>query len=289
MSGDQGRRDPGGRYRAYARVEDRIRTGTDTGLDHFPSRVFAINSAWSAVVMLAVDLLAWTQRLLLEGDLAKAEPKTLRYRLLHVAARITRGQRRTWVRMQQSWPWAHDLAAGHPTENSQLTRCSGWVRKWASNALVQPAVSARTRMSVPVAVRVRDLRERGVEHSDVVGGGVRAGVATAQQPGEGLGGVIAEGGSGWYSKVPLNVVAACSFSEWQTTIEASMSMTSTSRSQPATPAGGNARPWLLACWVYTTSRALARAAATEARPASSSRPSNRQQVESDATGPNNAA
>ncbi|MEA3214008.1 MAG: hypothetical protein QOJ19_164, partial [Acidimicrobiia bacterium] len=37
-------------------------------------------------------------------------PKTLRYRLLHVAARLTRGQRRCWLRIQRSWPWAHDLA-----------------------------------------------------------------------------------------------------------------------------------------------------------------------------------
>jgi hypothetical protein len=43
---------------------------------------------------------------------AKAEPKTLRYRLLHVAGRLTRGQRRVWVRIQQPWPWATDLAAG---------------------------------------------------------------------------------------------------------------------------------------------------------------------------------
>ena len=57
------------------------------------------------------DLLAWTQHLLLQGDLAKAEPKTLRYRLLHVAARLTRGQRRLWLRIQRTWPWARDLAA----------------------------------------------------------------------------------------------------------------------------------------------------------------------------------
>jgi len=98
------------RHRAHARVEDRIRTAKDTGLNHFPSRTFAINSAWLTVVMLAVDLLSWSQHLLLDGHLAKAEPKTLRYRLLHVAARITRGQRRTWIRIQQSWPWARQLA-----------------------------------------------------------------------------------------------------------------------------------------------------------------------------------
>jgi len=99
------------RHRAHARVEDRIRCAKDTGLDHFPSRSFAINTAWLAVVMLAVDLIAWTQHLLLHNDLAKAEPKTLRYRLLHVAARLTRGQRRCWLRIQRSWPWARDLAA----------------------------------------------------------------------------------------------------------------------------------------------------------------------------------
>jgi len=99
------------RHRAHARVEDRIRCGKDTGLGRFPSRLFAINHAWLAVVMLAVDLITWTQTLLLDGELAKAEPKTLRYRLLHVAARLTRGGRQLWLRIQQSWPWATDLAA----------------------------------------------------------------------------------------------------------------------------------------------------------------------------------
>jgi hypothetical protein len=102
------------RHRAHARVEDRIRCAKDTGLDHFPSRTFPINQAWLAVVMLAVDLIAWTQHLLLDGALAKAEPKTVRYRLLHVAARQTRGQRRRWVRIQA------DLAPEPPSS----PRCS---------------------------------------------------------------------------------------------------------------------------------------------------------------------
>lgn len=98
------------RHHAHAQVEDRIRCGKDTGLGHFPSRSFQVNAAWLSVVMLAVDLITWTQRLLLDGHLAKAEPKTLRYRLLHTTARVTRGQRRTFVRIQQTWPWAIDLA-----------------------------------------------------------------------------------------------------------------------------------------------------------------------------------
>jgi hypothetical protein len=52
--------------------------------------------------MVAVNLIAWTQLLLLHGDLANAEPKTLRYRLLHVAARLTHGQRRLWLCIQHS-------------------------------------------------------------------------------------------------------------------------------------------------------------------------------------------
>jgi len=99
------------RHRAHARVEDRIRCGKDTGLSRFPSRTFAVNAAWLTVVMLAVDLLAWTQTLLLDGELARAEPKTLRYRLLHVAARLTRGARRLRLRIQANWPWATQLTA----------------------------------------------------------------------------------------------------------------------------------------------------------------------------------
>jgi hypothetical protein len=98
------------RHRAHARVEDRIRTGKDTGFGRFPSRVFAINQAWLELALTGIDLLAWTQMLLLDGELATAEPKKLRYRLLHVAARLTRTARRTRLRIAETWPWATDLA-----------------------------------------------------------------------------------------------------------------------------------------------------------------------------------
>ncbi len=98
------------RHRAHARIEDRIRTGKDTGIGRFPSRELAINATWLETAMTAIDLLAFTQTILLEGELAKAEPKTLRYRLLHTAARITRGQRRLYLRLARNWPWALALA-----------------------------------------------------------------------------------------------------------------------------------------------------------------------------------
>lgn len=61
------------RHRAHAQVEDRIRCGKDTGIGRFPSRVMAINAAWLEAALTAADLTAWTQTMLLDGELAKAE------------------------------------------------------------------------------------------------------------------------------------------------------------------------------------------------------------------------
>ncbi len=100
------------RHRTHARVEDRIRCGKDTGLGRFPSRQFGINQAWLVCALTAIDLLAWTQTILLHDDpaLARAEPKKLRYRLLHVAARLVRGGRRLRLKIDRNWRWAHALA-----------------------------------------------------------------------------------------------------------------------------------------------------------------------------------
>ena len=98
------------RHRGHARVEDRIRTGKDSGFGRFPSRLFAINAAWLQLALVGIDLLAWTRTLLLDGEHALAEPKKLRYRLLHVAARLVRTARRTILRIAQAWPWATELA-----------------------------------------------------------------------------------------------------------------------------------------------------------------------------------
>lgn len=98
-------------HRVQARVESRIRCAKDTGLRRLPSKSFAINSAWCVVVAMACDLLAWLALLGLDGDLAGAEPKTIRYRILHTAARIIRGQRKRRLRIPQTWPWANQLQA----------------------------------------------------------------------------------------------------------------------------------------------------------------------------------
>ncbi len=59
--------------------------------------------------MIACDLLRWLRLLWLDGPLAKAEPKTLRYRLLHTAVRLVRGQRKRKIKIPETWPCAHDL------------------------------------------------------------------------------------------------------------------------------------------------------------------------------------
>ena len=96
-------------HRARARVEDAIRAAKDTGLRNLPFRDFAANQAWLELVLVAQDLTRWAQTLLLDGDLARAEPKRLRYRLLHVAGRIARSGRRLRLHLPASWPWADQL------------------------------------------------------------------------------------------------------------------------------------------------------------------------------------
>jgi hypothetical protein len=99
------------RHRQHAHVEDRIRDDKDTGLSKFPFKEFALNEVWSQIVMLAHDLIVWTQALLLDGELAKAEPKRLRYRLFHVAARLAFSGRRAKLHLDHEWPWVTELTA----------------------------------------------------------------------------------------------------------------------------------------------------------------------------------
>jgi hypothetical protein len=59
----------------------------------------------------------------LDGGLARAEPKTLRYRILHAAGRLVRGGRRRTLKIAGTWPraeeivtaWQHVQAIPHPT------------------------------------------------------------------------------------------------------------------------------------------------------------------------------
>jgi hypothetical protein len=111
------------RHRQRARVEDRIRAAKATGLRNLPFDRLGRNAVWLELVLAAQDLVCFTQTLLLDGDLAIAEPKTLRYRLLHTAGRIVRHARRTILRLQGSWPWTAALARAFTRLRALPLRC----------------------------------------------------------------------------------------------------------------------------------------------------------------------
>ncbi len=100
------------RHRLRARAEDRIRVLKDSGLRNLPLHDFTQNQIWLDTVLLAADLLTWTATLGL-GAHRTAEPKRIRLRLLHVAARIIRTGRRTVLALPPRWPWAPEIVAAH--------------------------------------------------------------------------------------------------------------------------------------------------------------------------------
>jgi Transposase DDE domain group 1 len=98
-------------YRGRGRAERHICDAKALGLANLPSASFAINQAWLQIALIAQDLLAWTRLLTFDGDLARAEPKRLRYCLLHTAGVIVRRGRQQWLRIDNDWPWATRLVA----------------------------------------------------------------------------------------------------------------------------------------------------------------------------------
>jgi len=104
--------------RGRGRAEKLICNAKDTGLTNLPSADFAINAAWLTTALIAHDLLAWCRLVALDGDLARAEPKRLRYCLLHAAGVIARTGRRTRLRLAAGWPWANELVAAFTCVNN---------------------------------------------------------------------------------------------------------------------------------------------------------------------------
>jgi len=101
-------------HRLRARAEDRIRNLKDTGLTNLPFHEFAKNRIWLELVQLAGELLTWTQLLAWTHHPARTwEPKTVRLRILAVAARLVTTSRRRILRISKKWPWADLILAGH--------------------------------------------------------------------------------------------------------------------------------------------------------------------------------
>src|SRR6478735_7183047 len=75
-------------------------------------QLFDANAAWLEIIMAATDLIAWTKLIGFTDhpDLARCEIETFRYRVLHIAARITRSARQLRLRIDSTWRWAAPIA-----------------------------------------------------------------------------------------------------------------------------------------------------------------------------------
>jgi Transposase DDE domain group 1 len=102
------------RHRQHARVEDRIRAAKATGLANLPCHRAQANAAWLEIILAATDLVAWAQLIgfTAHPELARCEIDTFRYRVLHVAARITKSARQTRLRIDATWRWATAISQG---------------------------------------------------------------------------------------------------------------------------------------------------------------------------------
>ena len=61
--------------------------------------------------MRPAPLLAWLRLIALDGQLAKAEPKALRFRLLSAPARMVTHARNKILKIPPGWAWSTDLTA----------------------------------------------------------------------------------------------------------------------------------------------------------------------------------
>jgi hypothetical protein len=52
------------------------------------------------------------------------EIAAFRYRVLHAAAQLTRSARRTWLRIDRTWRWAAQIAAGFRLTRSPSAACA---------------------------------------------------------------------------------------------------------------------------------------------------------------------
>lgn len=105
------------RHRQHARVEDRIRELKATGLRNLPCHSFWANAAWLEIILAATDLVTWARLIGFRTHpaLARAEIATFRYRVLHVAARITHSARQRRLRIDATWRWAAIIATAWQT------------------------------------------------------------------------------------------------------------------------------------------------------------------------------
>jgi hypothetical protein len=99
-------------YRARGgAAEHGVRTGKAMGLSKLPSKCWNVNAAWMLAANIANDLHTYTRLLGFPGhrDLERATPDTMRFRILHLPARLVRHARTRTLRIPPDWPWAKDF------------------------------------------------------------------------------------------------------------------------------------------------------------------------------------
>ena len=105
---------------------------------------------------MAQDLIAFTQGLVLDGDIATAEPKRLRYVLLHAAGRITTTGRTVTLHIQSEWPWARQLADAFDPAACVVLRHLTHVHSIDEKPMgYPPCASSRPRVTTPRHFRPR--------------------------------------------------------------------------------------------------------------------------------------
>jgi Transposase DDE domain group 1 len=112
------------RHRQRARSEQVIRDAKACGLAKLPFDSTADNDAWMHLTFTASDLLAWAQRISLDGPLRRATPKTIRHRLLHIAAHLS--PRR--LHLDRHWPWTPTLTEAIERTKIQLQPLTATIR-----------------------------------------------------------------------------------------------------------------------------------------------------------------
>ena len=98
------------RHRTQAHVEDRIKQFKACGARNLPSIDYGRNAAWLQLAALATSLTAWLHHLALDGELARASTKTLRFRVLSAPARLITHARQRVLKIPPGWTWSRDLA-----------------------------------------------------------------------------------------------------------------------------------------------------------------------------------
>jgi len=99
--------------RAHAHVEEHISRLKDSGLLRFPFADLEANRNWLFCVLAAADLVRWFQLLCVDGDLALARPKALRWSIFHAPGRVVHSARRVVVRLLDGWPTSGALQSAY--------------------------------------------------------------------------------------------------------------------------------------------------------------------------------